>query len=56
MTLQLLHSEFPKIRGKFIFIFHPCSVEGEGRTRWKCLVVEGIRVQVLKLPSAYVEK
>jgi hypothetical protein len=26
MTLQLLHSEFPYIRGKFDFLFYQCSL------------------------------
>jgi hypothetical protein len=27
MTLQLLHSEFPYIRGKFSFLFYQCNVQ-----------------------------
>ncbi len=29
MTLQLLHSEFPYIWGKFYFLFYPCNVQPE---------------------------
>ncbi len=33
MTLQLLHSEFPYIRGQFDFLFYQCTVE-------QCLVLD----------------
>jgi hypothetical protein len=29
MTLELLHSEFPYIRGKFDFLFYQCTSLGE---------------------------
>jgi hypothetical protein len=31
MTLQLLHSEFPYIRGKFDFLFYQCGSGDEER-------------------------
>jgi hypothetical protein len=31
MTLQLLHSEFPYIRGKFDFLFYQCTTFRNGR-------------------------
>jgi hypothetical protein len=45
MTLQLLHSEYPYIRGKFYFIFYQC-IEGE------YLIEDSAKkLSVLKVPS-----
>ncbi len=34
MTLQLIHSEFPNIRGKFDFLFYQCSMVQESCLKW----------------------
>ncbi len=33
MTLQLLHSEFPYIWGKFYFLFYHCAYQKQGKMR-----------------------
>jgi hypothetical protein len=33
MTLQLLHSEFPYVWGKFDFLFYQCSFQRESKKK-----------------------
>jgi hypothetical protein len=37
MTLKLLHSEFPYIRGKFDFLFYQCMYDSSGCLCTSCL-------------------
>ncbi len=50
MTLQLLHSKFPYIWGKFDFLFYQCSMRGTGTG------VPGIQTLIIPLPCRHSEQ
>ncbi len=62
MTLQLLHSEFPYIWGKFDFLFYQCGRCGEcaRRLRWRLACMETLSIQemmniLFSSPSRWVD-
>ncbi len=58
MTLQLLHSEFPYIWGKFDFLFYQCDlefvyIEESGRYGWKNFESHFVNLQECNPPLSW---